>query len=105
MEDIRRHIHIERQSTIKKRVEATEGPMPPEVRISPVSSDGRVFLIFTNEMILPYNFTELLNVSNETDVLTVISKAYVKNNHLGDLLWYIDENVPPQDLLQLVMLR
>ena len=34
---------------------------PPEVRILRISNNGEVFFTFTNEMMFPGNFTEILN--------------------------------------------
>jgi len=45
---------------------------PPEIRISSVSSDGKVSLTFTNEMIVPANFTDMLNERNKTEILNIV---------------------------------
>ena len=39
-----------------------EIPMPPEVRTSQISSAGELYLSFTKEMVVPGNFTDILNV-------------------------------------------
>ena len=39
-----------------------EVPMPPEVRTSQISSAGELYLSFTKEMVVPGNFTDILNV-------------------------------------------
>ena len=41
-----------------------EVPMPPEVRTSKISSAGELFLGFTKEMVIPDNFTDILNVKS-----------------------------------------
>ena len=55
--EIQRKISSDRQSIIQKRIQAVDGLMPPEVRIYSVSSDGKFSLTFTNEMMVPANFT------------------------------------------------
>jgi hypothetical protein len=79
--------------------------MPPEVRISSASSDGKVSLTFTNEMIVPGNFTELLNVRNGTEIYTLISKFNMEKKNFEDPRWFIDEGVEPDVLLEILMLR
>ena len=71
--------------------------MPPEVHMSSISFDGKVSLIFTNEMIVPVNFTAILNDRNKTaEILTIISKENARE--LGD-------GPSKKEYLQLVMLR
>jgi len=105
MNEIKRYISSEREYVIQKRIETHEGPMLPEVRVTSVSPDGKVSLTFTKDMIVPANFTDLLNVRNGTEVYTVISKVRVQAKHFEDPRWYINEVVEPDVLLQLVMLR
>ena len=70
--------------------------MPPEVRISSVTFDGKVSLTFTNEMVIPGNFTDILNDRNKkTEILTVVSNN--KTRSLSTML-------TKQDYLHLVML-
>ena len=90
---------LNRKDVAQKRVKAKaiQGPMPPEIRMSAISFDGKVSLTFTNEMIFPDNFASVLNDRNKTtEILTVFSKE--KARKLG-------EKQKKQDYLQLVMLR
>ena len=64
--------------------------MPPEVRASSVSSDGKVSLTFTNKMIVPANFTNLLNFRNGREVYTAISKVKEQYKDFEDPRLYID---------------
>ncbi len=66
------------------------------MRISSVSSDGKVQLTFTNEMVFPANFTAMLNDRNDNEVLTVVPKEQTRR---------LGEEAIQQDYLQLVMLR
>ena len=68
------------------------------MRISTVSSDGKVQLTFTNEMVFPANFTAMLNNRNDNEVLTVVSEVQAQARRL-------DEEAIQQEYLQLVMLR
>lgn len=71
--------------------------MPPEVRMSSISFDSKVSLTFTNEMIVPSNFTAILNDRNKTtEVLTVVSKEKARN---------LSDKPKKVDYLELVMLR
>ena len=65
------------------------------MRTSSVSFDGKVSLIFTNEMILPSNFTDILNLRDKTEVLTVISNKEDPS---------LDNEARKQELLNLVIL-
>ena len=46
---------------VLKTIEDKTEP-PPEMRVLRISNDGKVFLSFTNEMVFPGNFTDILNV-------------------------------------------
>lgn len=71
--------------------------MPSEVRMSQSSFDGIVDLTFTNEMVVPGNFTAILNDRNKKiENLTVVSKENVRN---------LSDKPKTLDYLQLVMLR
>ena len=60
---------LDRKDVAQKRVKAKSfgGPMPPEVRMSSISFDGKVSLTFTNEMNVPGNFTAILNDQNKSN--------------------------------------
>jgi hypothetical protein len=73
LEEIKGQILSQRNDAIQRSVQVVEGPMPPEVRMSSVTYDGKVSLTFTNEMLLPPNFIDSLNTRNKKEVLTVIS--------------------------------
>ena len=73
VEEIKGKILDQREDAIQRRVKATKGPQPTEVRISSVSFDKKVSLGFNKEMVVPSNFTDILNVRNKTEVLNVIS--------------------------------
>ena len=88
LEDIRRQIFFDRG-----------------VRISSVSFDGKVFLTFTNEIIVPNNFTGLLNVRNKTEVYSVVSLSKMRRELLDDPRWYIDKEMQQDIFLELKMLR
>ena len=53
----------------------TEDPKLTEVRMSKVSFDGKVSLTFSNEMDFPADIADKLNDKNNTETLTVVSKA------------------------------
>ena len=58
------------QKSIKNKAQK-----PPEIRVLRNSNDAKVFLVFTNNMNFPSNFTDILNiraakkVSNDTKSL------------------------------------
>ena len=47
-----------------------EAPMPPEVWTSKILSAGELHLSFTKEMVVPGNFTDILNVKSVPRKLT-----------------------------------
>jgi hypothetical protein len=73
LEEIKGQILSQRNDAIQRRVQVVEGPMPPEVRMSSVTFDGKVSLTFTNEMLVPPNFNDILNTRNKKEVLTVFT--------------------------------
>ena len=85
------------------------------MRISSVSFDGKVSLSFNKEIVVPSNFSDILNVRNKTEVLNVISNEWALR--LGDDASQKDFSLSVMqeqkfgnetakiDMLQLVMLR
>ena len=70
--------------------------MPSEMRMSKITSTGKFSLSFTNEMILPSNFTAILNLRSKKEVLNVISNTHAQ---------IVGNETTSQDLLQLAMIR
>ena len=56
---------------------AVAGQKPLEERILRISNDSKVFLTFTNDMIFPGNFTDILNDRYETANATLAAEARV----------------------------
>ena len=64
--------------------------------MSSVSLDAKVSLSFTNEMVVPSNFTAILNDRKKSEDYTVLSKTETRR---------LTEKAAKKDYLQLVMLR
>ena len=77
----------QRQELVERVIQATDEQRnrPPEVRVLRISNNREVFLTFTNEMVFPSNFTDILNHRN------------VVENAKGTRL--LDDEVKGHDLL------
>ena len=79
-----------------KQAQVAEGPKPPGVQMSSISFYGQFSLTFTNEMVVPSNFTAILNDGNKTEAITFLSKSEARR---------LGEKAAKQNYLHLVMLR